>query len=398
MLEVNSFENDVMEAERMPTFTGRVIFQYFYDAGGELILEKVPKEKLNLIELHRKKARFLAPKYEEIGLEPIIVDLGAKKIDGHKMTFQGRIFPIGVIGIYSIIEFRNLSFDGLIKLVTLNERRVKIKGKEMEFDEVPLELFKELSKIVEPALAFPYPAFERPEIYTLILIAESEPSLGAQDFLSRYAKPVAGVLRGEKNWRSLGEKEVKDALKLYLSYSDDDIVLVDWYSTLMSGAVEYTDELVRIIEMAKIQLLELKTYDKILGQRIERSYSSLRFAFSSPRMGITWMSKSYNELVKATTELADARVEITNLVEDLRNILKFTGDWYLGKLYNITSERFRIPDWLSFVDKKLDRLQEIYTMAMERVDVHRATTLEFLSVLLVLAIVVLEIILVLKGI
>jgi len=383
----------------MPSLTGRVVFQYFYDVGGDIELDQVPRGKLNLIERHRARgARILGPKYEEVGLQPLEVDLGARKIDGYRATLEGHIFPIGVIGVYTSIEFRNASLESVIKLVGLNERRVKMAGKEVEFDEVPLELFKELEKVVKPAVVSPYTAFEHPEIYTLILVAETEPRLSSQDFLTKFSKETAGLLRGEKDWRALSDKETEDALKFYLSYSDDDIVFVDWYSALISGAVEYTDELVRMIEFAKIQLLELKTYDKLLDRRVERAYGSLRGAFSRPRMGITWGSRQYSELSRTASDLAELRVEVVDLVEDLRNILKFTGEWYLGKLYRISSERFRIADWLALVDKKLDRLQELYAMAMERVDVHRATTLEFLMMLLIVAIVVLEVIMVAKGI
>jgi len=386
-------------AKKMPSLTGRVVFQYFYDVGGDIELDKVPREKLNLIERHRARgARILGPKYEEVGLQPLEADLGARKIDGHKATLEGHIFPIGVIGIYISIEFRNAGLESVVKLVGLNERQVKIAGKEAEFDEVPLELFKELEKVVKPSIVSPYTPFEHPEIYTLILIAETEPKLSAQDFLTKFSKETAGLLRGEKDWPALSDKETEDALKLYLSYSDDDIVFVDWYSALISGAVEYTDELVRMIEFAKIQLLELKTYDKLLDRRVERAYGSLRGAFSKPRMGITWGSRQYSELSRTASDLAELRVEVVDLVEDLRNILKFTGEWYLGKLYRISSERFRIADWLALVDKKLDRLQELYAMAMERVDVHRATTLEFLMMLLIVTLVVLEVIMVAKGV
>ncbi|MEM2874664.1 MAG: hypothetical protein QW567_01370, partial [Candidatus Hadarchaeales archaeon] len=97
------------------------------------------------------------------------------------------------------------------------------------------------------------------------------------------------------------------------------------------------------------------------------------------------------------SDLAELRIEVMDYVGDLRNILKFTGEWYLGKLYRIASERFRIGDWLVLVDKKLDQLQELYAMAMERVDVHRATSLEFLVILLIISLVVLEVLMVLQG-
>ncbi len=385
--------------EKTQSLTGRVVFQYFYDCGGDIELAKIPKDKLTLIERPKAKgARVLAPKYEEVGLQPLEVNLGKIKINGYEAAVEGRIFPIGAVGIYLSVEFRKDGLDNVVKLVGLDERPVKVGGKEVEFEEVSREFFNKLMKTVKPAIVWPYPAFENPEIYTMIIITESDPKLSAKDFMKKFRKQTAGILRGENEWRKLSDKEVDDSLKFYLSYSDDDIVVVDWYSALMSGAVDYMGELERMIELARIQLLELKTYDKLLDQRLERAYDSLRVAFAKPRMGIAWGSRRYGELARAAGELAEWRVEVTDLVEDMRNILKFTGEWYLGKLYRISSERFRIAEWLALVDKKLGQLQELYGMAMERVDVHRATTLEFLMMLLIIAIVVLEIIMVAKGI
>ena len=385
-------------AEKNQLLTGRVVFQYFYDCGGEIELDRIPRDKLKIIERAPiKRVRLLAPKYEEVGLRPLEVDLGSKKIDGYTVAVEGRIFPIGVIEIYTSVWFSKASLDSVLDLAGLDEHPVKVGGKEMEFEEMTREFFDELLKTIKPAMVSPYPAFEHPEIYTLIMITESDPKLDAKDFMKSFRKQTAGILRGEKGWKKLSGKEVEDAVKLYLSYSDEDIVLVDWYSALMSGAVDYMGELERMIELARIQLLELKTYDKLLDQRLERAYDSLRAVFTKPRMGMAWGRSGYGELVRAAGELAEWRVKVTDRVEDMRNILKYTGEWYLGKLYRIASERFRISDWFGLVDKKLDQLQELYSLAMERVDVHRATTLEFLMILLIVAIVVLEIIMVAKG-
>ncbi|MGC8817120.1 MAG: hypothetical protein ACP5PX_04865 [Candidatus Hadarchaeum sp.] len=379
------------------SLTGRVVFQYFYDCGGEVELEKVPLEKLNVI--HRvapKRLRVLAPKYGEVGLQPLEISFGTKNIDGHEARVDGRIFPIGVIEIYIVIEFRNASLKSLIRLVRLDEHPVKVSGTEVEFETLAREYFEKLLETIKPALTSPYPAYKHPETYTLIMITESSPKLKAQDFLRRFRKQTAGILRGEKEWRRLSDKEVEDALKSYLSYSEDDIVIVDWYSALMSGAVNYMDELEHMIELAKIQLLELKTYDKLLDMRLERAYDSLYAVFTGARVGMLWGRRWYGKLALAAGELAEWRVEVTDLVEDMRNILKFTGDWYLGKLYRIASERFRIQDWLALVDRKLNQLQELYAMAMERVDVHRARTLELLIILLIAIEVVLALVIGLK--
>lgn len=381
-----------------PTLSGRVIFQYLYDVGGDIDISKVKKEKFSIVERPRVRGtRTLAPKYEEVGLLPLEVDLGSKVMDKHRATVEGRIFPVGVIGVYISVEFRNLTFDGLIKLTELNEGKVKVAGKDTEFDEVPLEFSRQVREAIKPAITYPYPFLEHPQIYTLVLIADSDPRLDADDFLTKFKKQTAGVLRGERNWRSLSQKEVDDALKPYLSYSNDDVVIVDWYSTLMSGAVEYTDDMVRMVELALVQLLELKTYDRLLDLRAARAYDSLRSAFKKPRLGTIWKSRAYGDLIRTARELAESRIEITDFLEDTRNISKLTGEWYLGKLYRLASERFRIPDWLALVDRKLDQLQDMYSMAMERVDVQRATTLEFMIVLLFIATALLEVIMVLRG-
>jgi hypothetical protein len=278
----------------------------------------------------------------------------------------------------------------------LDERVVKVAGKEMEFEQMTREFFEELLKTIKPAIFSPYTAFEHPEVYTLIKITGSDPKLDANDFIKKFRKQTAGMLRGEREWKKLSAKEAEDAVKYYLSYTEDDIVIVDWYSALMSGAVGYMGELERMIELARIQLLELKTYDKLLDQRLERAYDSLHMAFTRTRGWIVWGRNGHGELSRAAGELAEWRVEVTDLVEDMRNILKFTGEWYLGKLYRISSERFRIFEWLGLVDKKLGELQELYAMAMERVDVHRAMTLEFLIVMLIIVEVVLAVVLALK--
>ena len=381
------------------SFTGKVMFQYFYDSGGDIVLENLPKEKLKFIErTPQKTARLLAPKYEAIWLKPVEVDLGVREISGIKFSVTGKIFPVGVVEICLTTEFTGKSLDELIELVCMNEGRIRLKDSEVEFDEIPQQIFAGLKSAIQKAIVYPYPPFEYPEVYTVIILRNTEPKLDARDFVKKFAKQTAGILRGEREWELLSEKEVEDSLRFYLSYTRDDVVLVDWYSALMSGNADYAEDLVRMIELAKIQLLELKTYDRLLDTRIERAYGSLRSVFTGSRVGVAWLSRTYRELSRTASELAELRVEVMDYVGDLRNILKFTGEWYLGKLYRAASERFRIGDWLVLVDKKLDQLQELYAMAMERVDVHRATSLEFLVIVLIVSLVILEVLMVLQRI
>ncbi|TDA36379.1 MAG: hypothetical protein DSO02_00530 [Hadesarchaea archaeon] len=376
--------------------TGSIIFQYFYDCGGEVKLDLVPAEKLGLVEQRpRRRMRILAPKYEHIGLIPLVGKLGTLRVNGHTLEVETKIFPVGTIEISFILRFEKAGVDFLVRLIGLDERKVRMGEEETELGEIARKYFEEVRKKIRKAIISPYEGPGRPETYTIVLISRSDPPLSAQDFLTKFRRQTAGLLRGEIEWRYLSRKEVDDALRSFLTYSDKDLVLVDWYSALIYEQEGYADDYVRMIELAKIQLLELKTYDFLLDLETEKAYSTLRTIFPK-RMGIRWGSKSYQELMKTSSELAELRVEIMEYVGDLRNILKFTGEWYLGKLYRLASERFRISEWLSLVDKKLDQLQELYAMAMERVDAQHASSLEFLSLLLIAAIVLLEVIMILK--
>ncbi len=376
--------------------TGSIVFQYFYDCGGEVNLGLIPAEKLGLVEQRpRRRMRILAPKYEHIGLIPLVGKLGTLEVEGKKLEVEAKIFPVGAIEISFTLRFEGVELDSVVRLVGLDERKVRMGEEETELGEIARKYFEDFKRKIKKAITFPYQEFGRPETYTLILLSSSDPPLSASDLLTRFRKQAAGLLRGETEWRSLSRKEVEDALRTFLTYSNKDLIILDWYSALIYEQAGYADDYVRMIELAKIQLLELKTYDSLLDLETEKAYSALRTAFPR-RMGVRWGSRSYRELMKTASELAELRVEIMEYVGDLRNILKFTGEWYLGKLYRLAGERFRISEWLSLVDKKLDQLQELYAMAMERVDAQHASTLEFLTLLLIAAIVLLEVIMVLK--
>jgi len=380
-----------------PLLTGRLIFQYFYDAGGKIDLAKIPREELQVAEvLPARKEHLIAPRYGWFEFSSLVVDLGDVLLGKQRMRVEGRIFPMGVIGIYLILEFRRLSFSRLIKLISISEEKVKVGKEERDFSEIPQGFLQRLKEKISRAVSPSHPPSKEPQTYLMILIADAEPRLGAADFLETYRKQTAGVLRCEREWMTLSEKEVDDALKAYLSYSEEDIAVVDWYATLISGAVDYMDDMVRIIELALVQLLILKTYDRLLDIKSREAMHSLGGFLRSPGLSFWIASRQYRRMLAALGEISNFRIEVTDFIESARNITKLTGEWYLGKLYRLANERLRINDWLSLVDRKLDRLHGLYRTLMERVEVQRGTTLETLVFILILIMVVLEILMVLK--
>lgn len=228
----------------MQTLSGQVLFQFYYDVGGEISIEKLNLSELTVIrKAQPKSVRVLAPRFEEAGLKPIVIDLGLKKVEQIEFSVEAKIFPIGVIEITLSAEFRNSSFEDVIRLVNLSESFVTLENREVEFEKIPDEIFRDLKAKMDKAVVNPYTPHEYPEVYRVVIISEIEPKYKFSEFLGKFRRQIAGILRGEKSWEKLSEREVEDVMRFLLSYSEDEAIVVDWYSALICGGEEYIHEI-----------------------------------------------------------------------------------------------------------------------------------------------------------
>jgi len=84
-------------------------------------------EKLNLSELkvirkvQPKGVRVLAPKFEEAGLKPVVIDFGVKKVENINFNVEAKVYPIGVVQVTLSVDFKNSSFEDIIRLVNMTE-------------------------------------------------------------------------------------------------------------------------------------------------------------------------------------------------------------------------------------------------------------------------------------
>ncbi len=79
---------------------------------------------------------------------------------------------------------------------------------------------------------------------------------------------IAGLIRLEAGPLSAGE--IREATRLRLSYTPDDLVMLDW----AAGFVADRDcaETLQVIEFANVQLLEFRHIDDRLDDRLEAAY------------------------------------------------------------------------------------------------------------------------------
>ncbi len=182
---------------------------------------------------------------------------------------------------------------------------------------------------------------------------------------------TASILRAEPG--PLSEQEVSDALSIRCAYVPDEVVLIDWFATLLVGDDMEDERLV--LELTVTELLELRNLDEQLDRGIESAYGVLTRKRS-------WLAKLRTpaEDLRTISELqADAAV----LFEGADNALKLLGDQYLARLYRQVSERFHLPQWDTAIERKLRVVDGIYEKLASNAATRRFEVLEIVIIVLI---------------
>ncbi|HZR83340.1 MAG TPA: hypothetical protein VFD92_19760 [Candidatus Binatia bacterium] len=222
------------------------------------------------------------------------------------------------------------------------------------------------------------PAIERPggpgpmEDYYVVQVDRLEPPLAIPDLLAEHGGTIASALRCEP--APLSAAETVEALRNPLSYYPGDLLLTEWNVALIVDP-DYHDA-VAILEFLNVQLVELRFYDALLDRRIGALGTlERRHARRLPLL--------YRAHHRAIDELATIRVDMATIFERIHNALKLGGDVYLAKIYTMTAQRLGLEAWEGSVARKLEVLQKLYELLVQRAATARAEALELAIVLLI---------------
>lgn len=217
----------------------------------------------------------------------------------------------------------------------------------------------------------PYSQLMLNESYTVFAFRDVGTS--ASVFREEQGREIAGLLRGEDP-QLLHDKEVQDTLRRWFSYYADDLLVIDWDSALIIDPSAEYEDLLFVLEIANLQLLEFRTYDDLLDDALARAYDDLEVLFRRPQL--------FRNARRTVHELSLLSIEIAELSDEVDNITKFLGDWFLARVYEATNEKFHLARWRATVDEKLARVNSLYLLANAESDNLRLMTLELLIVLL----------------
>jgi len=215
-------------------------------------------------------------------------------------------------------------------------------------------LAREIMRELKAYYIRPQPQLLEEEAYTVfcieapVLTAEGQP-IHAESWFQNHRRQVAALLTQETDMARLSRQEADESTGRYLSYYQDDLVVIDWDAALLIDERRDFEETLYIMELANLQLAELEAYDRLLDDALERSYRDLG---EEPM-------RSRGDILR---ELREIRIDMARFNDELSNITKFFGDWHLARIYEKTASRFHLGDWHRSIDGKLKTLDDLYQL------------------------------------
>ncbi len=349
MTQPQALERKVLST-KVKKYKGEVVYIYAYDVAYEMIRQPV-RELLGqsvaqfVVDSSKRSPRHLffyrpqmvrLPPLERIGPHgPIRIERGVKLLPVGALSITIRV-PFEVEHVEDLVEYHDLQFSN----GSLNEEVRR--------------LAEDVRRELAPYYVRPVPQLAEEEAYTVFclqspLLSEDGTAVNAETWLRGHRRAVASLLTQEPDIDHLSKQEADESTQRFLSYYENDLVVVDWDAALILDQKQNFDETLYVMELANLQLAELEAYDRILDGSLERAYRDL-------------LGRSLRGRTSILRELREIRIDLARFSDELSNITKFFGDWHLARIYENISARFHLSDWHRTIDDKLQTLDNLYQL------------------------------------
>ncbi len=331
-------------------YAGEVVYIYAFDVAYDTARQPIshllgqPVEQFSMDGSKRNPRQFFfykpqmvrLPSIEKSGpFGPVRVERAIKLLPVGAISITIRV-PFAVAHVEDLVAFHDLHLGDC----SLHEEARRLA------QQVVVELKDHLIRPMEQLL--------EEEAYTVFcltspLTGRDDLPVGAESWFESHRRQVAALLTQESESERLSKQESEESTGRYLSYYDNDLVVIDWDAALIVDEPGDFNETLYIMELANLQLAELEAYDRILDQALERSYRDLS--------GRTLRSR------KDTLRLLrEIRIDLARFTDELSNITKFFGDWHLARIYEKLASRFHLGEWHRNIDGKLKTLADLYQL------------------------------------
>ncbi len=351
---------------------GEVVYYRLFDIGAAIDLEEVQRRVDMPFISGRIVSERAAPRYARLG-QPLLVHVDQRDLDTTlgqiTVSIAVKLYGVGALAVVLRTPFEAANLRDLRPYGAL---RVRTPEKELSLDEYCARIAERIEEDLVPYMHDSYEIKIDPEPYTVYCITVSEHPV--RTFANGWRREVTALLASDARPDDISDEEVEDTWKSWLSYYQDDLVVVEWDAALVIEPTASYEDTLAVFEIANLQLLELRTYDAYLDKIIDKAYDDLEDLFRRSSF-----IRSGGQEVK---ELAELRMDLSEATFQVDNISKLWGDWFLGKVYRVCTRKFELESWRRTVAEKMQDLSEIYQVAQAEAEGRRMLILEVLVVLL----------------
>ena len=335
---------------RQTRYTGEVVYMYAFDVAYELTREPIKKLLGQEVVPFGFDANRRHPRHH-IFFRPQMIRLPSIERAGPhgviKLAPTIKLLPVGAISITVRVPFE---VDRIEDLVAFHDLQLQTGTLN---DDVRI-LADTVRRELAPHCVRPVSQLGDEEAYTVFCLdaplkgIEDQP-LSAEAWFQKYRRQIAALLTQESDINLLSKQEADESTVRYLSYYQNDLVVVDWDAALIVDEKNDFDEALYVMELANLQLAEMEAYDRILDDSLDRSYRDLG-------------QNNLRAKRHVLGELREIRIDMARISDELMNITKFFGDWHLARIYEHVAARFHLADWHRTVEGKLKTLDELYAI------------------------------------
>jgi hypothetical protein len=373
-------ESKALEESKRPAMAnivrGQVRALFAFDIGYEVSLAKLSSlfAAAPVQPLSRKRQ---TPTHLQYSVPPVSLELQTEEeFLGARVGLQATVFDFGAVSM--AYRWSLSGEESGINLQSLPALSVEIYNRNLE-----VRARKDVLTLMEKITS----AIKRPQLspliedYYLFVIEQLEPGLRVEDLLAQHHQTIAQVLTFETKPLSRWQRE--ETLNQFISYSENDITIVDWNAAFIYDS-DYEDT-ASVLELLNVELLEARYIDATLDRHVS-TYAGLA---KSPARWPIPLRRPYR---RALQELTEWRIESTVLSERVGNSLKLIGDLYLSRIHSAAGTKVHLPEWETIISRKLLILDELYERLDGRLRTAQSQALEVMIVVLIIVEVVLALV------
>ncbi|MFX1280436.1 MAG: hypothetical protein ACFFA3_13590 [Promethearchaeota archaeon] len=332
---------------------GEIIFLRLLDAGRSidlsepaLLFPRLPIEQI--IKTKDTPSYVIFPK-------PMIIevkgDISYKSDYVKELRILAKIYEDGIISLLARMRFTDTPLEELH-----NFKKVTFFTSDGEFNIKNLLEFhsNKIFNQIRPYINEENYDLNHHEEYTIFCLTDEIEN--PRDLIDNNKKYFASLLMGENPLLNLHDNQINNTLNHTFSFLKNDLVVFDFERCLIIDPNCDYEDILLITEIANYQLLELRSLDYLVDKRISLVESDIHTIYFKSRAIFKRLNKRVGRLLRL-------RHDLTFLLENIENISKLIGDYYLSQIYTYLANLFELKHWSDSIRHRIDTLGDIYNIS-----------------------------------